>query len=68
MSRASSAVARIGEDRAADELRVARAFVHDARYRIVGNLKRIDRNRDAEATAISNRAYEKLAYGFDLWE
>ncbi|HMF07723.1 MAG TPA: acyl-CoA dehydrogenase family protein [Thermoanaerobaculia bacterium] len=68
LSRATAAVTRHGEEKAADELRVARAFVHDARYRIVGNLKRIDRNSDAETTAISSRAYEKLAYGFDLWE
>jgi acyl-CoA dehydrogenase family protein 9 len=68
LSRATAAAARSGEEKAADELRVARAFVHNARHRIVGNLKKIDRNRDAEATAISNRAYEKLAYGFDLWE
>jgi acyl-CoA dehydrogenase family protein 9 len=68
LSRATAAVVRGGEEKAADELRVARAFVHDARYRIVGNLKRIDQNRDGETTAISSRAYEKLAYGFDLWE
>ncbi len=68
LSRASAAVARRGEEKAADELRVARAFVRDAKYRVVGNLKKVDRNSDADSTAISDRAYEKLAYGFDLWE
>jgi acyl-CoA dehydrogenase family member 9 len=67
LSRASSAVASRGEEKAQGELRAARAFINDAKYRLVGNLKRIDKNRDRDSTAISDHAYEKLGYGLDLW-
>jgi acyl-CoA dehydrogenase family member 9 len=68
LSRASSAVARKGEAKAADEIAIARTFLHDARHRVVGSLKKLDHNRDADSTAISNTAYEKLGYGFNYWE
>jgi acyl-CoA dehydrogenase family protein 9 len=68
LSRASSALALLGEEKAASHVRLAKAFVHDAKYRLVGNLKKLDHNRDAEQTAISEEAYEKLGYGLDYWE
>jgi hypothetical protein len=34
----------------------------------VGNLKEMDKNRDAEQTAISEMAYGGLQYPFPLWE
>jgi len=67
LSRASAAVERGGEEKAAGELRLARAFAAQAKYRIVGNLKSLDRNQDAEQTAISDVAYDKLGYAYDLW-
>ncbi len=67
ISRATSAVAARGSDRAAEELRVARTFVRGARHRMVGALKAMDKNQDAELTAISETAYEGPGYRFDYW-
>jgi len=67
LSRASSAVARHGE-KAAPEIRLAKVFLGEARHRIVGNLKKLDRNQDADSTAISDAAYDKLGYAHDFWE
>ncbi len=39
-----------------------------AKYRMVGHLKEMDKNRDAEQTAISETAYSALGYAFPLWE
>jgi len=47
---------------------VAKAFVETAKYRMVGQLKEMDKNRDAEQTAISETAYSSLGYAFALWE
>ncbi len=68
LSRATAAIARHGSDKAAAETRVARAFVEGAKYRMVGHLKEMDKNRDAEQTAISETAYSSLGYAFPLWE
>jgi acyl-CoA dehydrogenase family member 9 len=67
ISRATSAVARKGGESAGEEIRVARAFVQGAKYRMVGHLKEMDKNRDAELTAISATTYEAPGYPFDLW-
>ncbi len=67
LSRATAAVAKHGAAGAADELRVARAFIEGAKYRMVGHLKEMDKNRDAEQTAISETAYGRLGYAFDYW-
>ena len=68
LSRATAAISRLGEEKAASQIRIARSFVHDARHRLVGNLKKLERNRDDDSTAISDAAYEKAGYGFDYWE
>jgi acyl-CoA dehydrogenase family member 9 len=68
LSRATGAIARLGSDKAAEEVRIARAFVRGAKYRMVGLLKEMDKNRDAEQTAISETAYGVLGYAFPLWE
>jgi acyl-CoA dehydrogenase family protein 9 len=75
LSRATSAIRTRGSEKAADEVRLARAFVQAAKYRIVGQLKDMDRNvgdsgggRDSLHTAISETAYSRLAYGFNYWE
>jgi acyl-CoA dehydrogenase family protein 9 len=68
LSRATSAIQKRGAEKAADEVRVAKAFVEGAKYRIVGHLKEMDKNRDAEQTAISETAYSSLGYAFSLWE
>jgi len=68
LSRATAAIARHGAEKAADETRVAKAFVEGAKYRMVGHLKEMDKNRDAEQTAISETAYSALGYAFSLWE
>jgi acyl-CoA dehydrogenase family protein 9 len=67
LSRATSAVSRKGSEGAAGELRLARAFVQRAKYRMVASLKEMDKNRDAELTSISDETYEPLAYPFDYW-
>jgi acyl-CoA dehydrogenase family protein 9 len=68
LSRATSAIRTRGADAAADEVRVAKAFVEAAKYRMVGHLKEMDKNRDAEQTAISETAYSSLGYAFSYWE
>jgi acyl-CoA dehydrogenase family protein 9 len=68
LSRATAAVGASGAQKAADEVRIAKAFVQGAKYRIVGQLKELDKNRDATQTAISQTAYSSLGYDFDYWE
>jgi acyl-CoA dehydrogenase family protein 9 len=68
LSRATSAIRARGVEAAADEVRVAKAFVEGAKYRMVGHLKEMDKNRDAEQTAISETAYSSLGYAFSYWE
>ena len=75
LSRASSSVARAGAEKAAEELRLARSFVQAAKYRIVGELKEMEKNRDRDRaaerddarTAIAEAAYEAMGYRFDFW-
>ncbi|HEY3125176.1 MAG TPA: acyl-CoA dehydrogenase family protein [Thermoanaerobaculia bacterium] len=75
LSRATSALEKRGREKAQEEVRLARAFVQSAKYRIVGQLKEMDRNvndsgqsRDALHTGISDSAYSGLGYGFHYWE
>ncbi|HZI66305.1 MAG TPA: acyl-CoA dehydrogenase family protein [Thermoanaerobaculia bacterium] len=75
LSRSSAAVRAIGAERAAHEIRFARAFVQGAKYRIVGELKEMDKNRDRERSAerdglrnrIAETAYETPGYRLDFW-
>lgn len=68
LSRASAAIAGRGEEKAAEEVRLAKAFIQEAKYRMVGHLKEMDKNRDAEQTAVSETAYASLGYAFNYWE
>ncbi len=75
LSRATAAREKRGREKSQEEIRLARAFVQSAKYRIVGQLKEMDRNVDASArtrdalhTGISESAYSRLAYGFHYWE
>jgi acyl-CoA dehydrogenase family protein 9 len=74
LSRSTAAVEKRGHEKAQEEVSLARAFVRSAKYRIVGNLKEMDRNvdtaesRDALHTRISESAYSRLGYGFHYWE
>ncbi len=68
LSRATAAIARQGAVKAAEEVRLAKAFVEGAKYRMVGHLKEMDKNRDAAPTGISETAYASLGYAFSLWE
>lgn len=68
LSRATSAVALRGAEKASEEIRLARIFVGSAKRRIVGNLKDMDRNRDQDLTAVAESAYRGLAYPFPYWE
>ncbi len=67
LSRATSAVAKKGSEKSALEVRLAKVFVRTAKYRMVGRLKEMDKNRDADQTAISEAAYASLGYPFDDW-
>jgi acyl-CoA dehydrogenase family protein 9 len=67
LARASAASADRGAKKAADEIRLAKAFVQAAKYRMVGHLKEMDKNRDAAQTAVSETAYRSLGYEFDYW-
>jgi len=68
LSRVTSKIARLGAEKAAEEIRVAKLFTRAARHRIVGNLKSMDRNVDPEVTALSDGVYGGLAYPFPFWE
>jgi acyl-CoA dehydrogenase family protein 9 len=76
LSRASSSVRRRGPEKAADEVRLARSFVLSAKYRVVGELKEMEKNRDrdhaaardGERSAIAETAYSSPGYLFDFWE
>jgi len=76
LSRASSSALRRGPEKAADEVRLARAFVQSAKYRVVGELKEMEKNRDrdhaagrdGERSAIAETAYSPPGYRFDFWE
>jgi acyl-CoA dehydrogenase family protein 9 len=68
LSRASSAIVGRGKEKAAEEVRLAKAFIQGAKYRMVGHLKEMDKNRDAEQTAVSETAYGSLGYAFNYWE
>jgi acyl-CoA dehydrogenase family protein 9 len=67
LSRATAAVAAKGPGRAGEEVRLAKAFAASARHRIVGHLKDMDRNIDADRTAIADTAYAARAYPHDWW-
>ncbi len=68
LSRATAALARSGPEKAAEEVRLTRAFVQGAKHRMVGLLKDMDSNRDVERTAISETAYWSSGYAFSYWE
>jgi len=75
LSRATSSVRRNGPEKAGEEIRIARAFVQTAKYRIVGELKEMEKNRDreraaardGERSAIAESAYGGAGYRFDYW-
>lgn len=75
LSRASAAIRAKGAERTAEEVRIARAFVQDAKYRMVGELKEMDKNRDRERSEardshrnrIADTAYDEPGYRFDFW-
>ena len=68
LSRATSSIEAKGAEKSAEEVRLARIFIRGARHRIVGQLKDMDRNRDADLTAVSETAYGALGYAFPYWE
>ncbi|MEO8349056.1 MAG: hypothetical protein ABI610_09100, partial [Acidobacteriota bacterium] len=74
LSRASATVRAKGAE-GAEELRIARSFVQAVKYRVVGELKEMDKNRDRERSAerdtqrnrVAETAYETPGYRFDYW-
>lgn len=68
LSRTTSAIARKGSEKAADEIRLSRAFIREARHRMVGSLKEMDKNGDEDMTAVSEAAYAALGYPNPYWE
>lgn len=75
LSRASTAARRPEPEKSTSELALARAFVQAAKYRIVGELKEMEKNRDRERAsgrdalknAIAETAYSGAGYRFDFW-
>jgi hypothetical protein len=75
LSRASASVRRLGPEKAGEEVRLARSFVLGSKYRLVGELKEMEKNRDADRAAerdgqrnaIADTAYEQPGYRFDYW-
>jgi acyl-CoA dehydrogenase family member 9 len=68
VSRATASIARRGAEKAADEIRIARAFVHEARRRIFSQIDEMDKNRDEDRTAISDSVYAAGGYPHTFWE
>ena len=68
VSRVTSEIRRKGADKAQEEIRLAKVFVREARHRVVGCLKEMDHDRDADLTAISETAYSAPGYAFGIWE
>jgi acyl-CoA dehydrogenase family member 9 len=68
LSRTTAAIARQGVSKAADEIRIAKTFIRQARRRMVGALKAMDRGQDADLTAISESVYAAGGYAFGYWE
>ena len=68
LSRATAAIQKQGAQKVSEEVRLAKVFVQGAKYRMVGHLKEMDKNRDAEQTAVSETAYAAPGYAFDYWE
>jgi len=67
LSRVTRSIERKGEEKAQGEIDIARWFCKEAKHRIVGNLKALEKNRDPETTSISDRVYEAGGYPYDLW-
>jgi acyl-CoA dehydrogenase family protein 9 len=67
LSRVTASITAKGEEKASGELELARWFCHEAKHRMVGNLKALDRNRDGLTTSISDRVYEAGGYPYDVW-
>lgn len=75
LSRASASVRRLGPEKAGEEVRLARSFVQGSKYRIVAELKEMEKNRDreraagrdGERSAIAETAYDAPGYRFDYW-
>ena len=63
----TKSIEKKGEEKAKGEIAIARWFCHNAHHRMVGNLKALERNRDADTTTISDAVYEALDYPYDLW-
>ncbi len=68
LSRVTAEIGRKGAEKAAEEIRLAKVFVRESRHRIVGNLKEMDHDRDADLTAISDAAYAAPGYAYSFWE
>lgn len=67
LSRVTASIGKKGEEATAAEASVARWFLNEARHRIVANMKALEKNRDRDATAVSDAVYEALGYPFELW-
>ena len=68
LSRATAAIAGRGAAKAAEEIRLARTFVRQARHRMVGALKEMEHSPDGDLTAISDGVYAAGGYAHSYWE
>jgi acyl-CoA dehydrogenase family member 9 len=68
LSRVTAQIRKNGPEKSADEIRIAKVFVREARHRIVGSLKEMDHERDNDLTAISETAYALPGYAFSFWK
>lgn len=69
LSRVSFAINTTSAQAAADEISIAKLFIHQAKRRMNQNLRRIDRNEDVVlvqlADSMTKRILEKKSYPFD---
>lgn len=66
LSRVSTIVEEVGEEKSADERLIARIFVRQAKRRINGNIRRLISHEDKETKALSDSTVREGRYRWDL--
>ena len=66
LSRASKIVAEKGEENSKTVIDIAKVFIRNARRRMTGNIRGLDRNDDDKIESIADYVFEKKSYQWDL--
>ena len=66
ISRVTAEIEEKGVDAAAEEIRIAKVFAGQVRFRARHNFRRIDNNDDELIKGLAEAAYERGGYGWDV--